>query len=135
MSKHFGKFLAGLGLGIGIGLLTSPESGEKTRAKLKKKANNLAKDLESVDYKEVKDNIVDKINEVKKELEDLDAEKVQAIALEKAEVLKKKADKLYKEAEKAGKPYIEKAAKEVKTQSAAALKKLAKKLDEDKKEK
>ena len=132
MSKHFGKFLAGLGVGLGIGLLTSPENGAKNREKLKKKAKSIKKDLENIDVSEVKDTLIDRVNEIKEELADLDADKVEAFALDKAEALKKKADVLYKEAVKNGKPYVEKAAKEAKAQSSAILKKIAKKLDEEK---
>ena len=91
MSKKrgLGKLLAGVGIGVGIGLLFAPQSGEKTRKDLKKKADELCKQLKEIDYNEVKDNLVEKIQNLQDELADLDKEKVVEIAKIKAEEIKK----------------------------------------------
>ena len=65
--KGFGKFLAGVAIGAGLGVLFAPNSGEKTRAELKKKFDELLQRAREVDMNEVRDNIEQKIAEIKKE--------------------------------------------------------------------
>ena len=129
-NKGFGKFLVGIGIGAAAGMLLAPESGDETRKKLKKKIDKLLKEIEDLDYNEAKDNLVKKVGDLEKEIEDLNKEKVVTLAKDKAEKVKKKADQIYKEAVKQGKPAIEKAAKEVKTQTATVLKTVADKLED-----
>ena len=137
MSKKsgFGKLLAGVGIGVGLGLLFAPQSGEQTRKDIKKKADELIKQLKELDYNEVKDNLVDKIQDLQDELADLDKEKVLEIAKVKAEEIKKKADEIYKEAVKKGKPIVEKTAKELKAKTVVVLQDMIDKLEEDEKPK
>lgn len=137
MSKKsgFGKLLAGVGIGVGLGLLFAPQSGEQTRKDIKKKADELIKQLKELDYNEVKDNLVDKIQNLQDELADLDKEKVLEIAKVKAEEIKKKADEIYKEAVKKGKPIVEKTAKELKANTVVVLQGMIDKLEEDEKPK
>lgn len=137
MSKKsgFGKLLAGVGIGVGLGLLFAPQSGEQTRKDIKKKADELIKQLKELDYNEVKDNLVDKIQNLQDELADLDKEKVLEIAKVKAEEIKKKADEIYKEAVKKGKPIVEKTAKELKAKTVVVLQDMIDKLEEDEKPK
>lgn len=136
MSKNEGKgkvgtLLAGLGIGVGLGLLFAPQSGEKTRADLKKKMDELVAYLKGLDYNEVKDNLLEKVENLKKELEDLDKEKVLEIAKIKAEEIKKKAEELYVAAVAQGKPVVEKAAKQIKAQTITVLKGAIAKLEDE----
>ncbi len=126
-----GTLLAGVGIGVGLGLLFAPQSGEKTRADLKKKMDELVAYLRGLDYNEVKDNLIEKVEHLKKELEDLDKEKVLEIAKVKAEDIKKKAEELYQAAVAQGKPVVEKAAKEIKAKTVLVLKNAIAKLEED----
>lgn len=136
MSKKEGKsrvgsLLAGVGIGVGLGLLFAPQSGEKTRADLKKKMDELVAYLRGLDYNEVKDNLIEKVENLKKELEDLDKEKVLEIAKVKAEEIKKKAEELYEAAVRQGKPVVEKAAKEIKAKTVVVLKSAIDRLEAD----
>lgn len=137
MSKNggFGKFLAGIGIGVGLGVLFAPQSGEQTRKELKKKADELIKQLKEIDYNEVKDNLVEKIQNLQDELADLDKEKVVEIAKIKAEQIKKKADEIYQEAVKKGKPVVEKTAKELKVKTVEVLQGMIDKLETPEEEK
>ena len=83
--KGFAGLLAGLGIGLGIGFLLAPKEGSETRKDLKRKADDLIEKLKSLDYDEVKDNLVDKIKKLETELEDLDKEKALDLAKKKAE--------------------------------------------------
>ena len=129
--NKLGTLLTGVGIGVGLGLLFAPQSGEKTRADLKKKMDELVAYLKGLDYNEVKDNLIDKVESLKKELEDLDKEKVLEIAKVKAEDIKKKAEELYVAAVAQGKPVVEKAAKQIKAQTVVVLKNAISKLEED----
>ena len=137
MSKKsgFGKLLAGIGIGVGLGVLFAPKSGKETRADIKKKADELCKQLKELDYNEVKDNLIEKIQNLQDELADLDKEKVLEIAKVKAEDIKKKADEIYKEAVKKGKPIVEKTAKELKVKTVEVLQGMIDKLESDEKPK
>lgn len=129
--SKIGSLLAGVGIGVGLGLLFAPQSGEKTRADLKKKMDELVAYLRGLDYNEVKDNLIERVESLKKELEDLDKEKVLEIAKVKAEEIKKKAEELYAAAVAQGKPVVEKAAKEIKAKTVVVLKSAIAKLEED----
>ena len=139
MSKNnnggLGKLLLGVGIGAGLGILFAPQSGEKTRKELKKKASELITQLKEIDYNEVKDNLIEKLEELQAELADLDKEKVVAIAKEKAEEIKAKAEEIYKQAVKQGKQIIEKTAKELKAKTVEVLQGMIDKLEEGEKPK
>ncbi len=126
-----GSVLAGIGLGVGLGVLFAPQSGEKTRADLKRKMDELVAYLKGLDYNEVKDNLIEKVENLKKELEDLDKEKVLEIAKKKAEDIKAKAEELYEMAIEQGKPVVEKAAKEIRNKTVLVLRGMIDKLEDD----
>lgn len=86
----FKGLLAGLGLGIGIGLLIAPESGKKTRAKLKKKFNELKEDVENLTAEDVKFIVTEKIEDIRNAITDFDKEEALDSAKEKAEIVKEK---------------------------------------------
>ena len=56
-------FLSGAAIGLVAGILTAPDNGENTRAKIKDKVNNLADDFS--------DNIGDKINQLEEQINQL----------------------------------------------------------------
>jgi len=56
-------FLSGAAIGLVAGILTAPDKGENTRAKIKDKVNNLADDFS--------DNIGDKINQLEEQINQL----------------------------------------------------------------
>lgn len=141
MNKNEGKglklgtLLAGVGIGATLGVLFAPQSGEKTRADLKKKMDDLTTYLKGLDYNEVKDNMIQKVEDLKRELEDLDKEKVLSIAKSKAEDIKAKAEDLVQSAVDQGKPVVEKAAKDIKAKTVVVLKSVIDKLEEEEKTK
>ena len=119
--KGLGKFVAGIAIGAGLGVLFAPNSGEKTRAELKKKINELLEKAKEVDMNEVRDNIEKKISEIKKELSELDKEKVVSIAKEQAKHIQSKCNDLVKYAKEKGTPILEKAAEGVKEKTIKVL--------------
>ena len=119
--KGLGKFLAGVAIGAGLGVLFAPNSGEKTRAELKKKIDELLQKAKDVDMNEVRDNIENKIAEIKKELAELDKEKVMSIAKEQARHIQSKCNDLVKYAKEKGTPVLEKAAEGVKEKTIEVL--------------
>lgn len=119
--KGFGKFVAGIAIGAGLGVLFAPNSGEKTRAELKKKINELIEKAKEVDMNEVRDNIEKKIAEIKEELSNLDKEKVLSIAKEQARHIQGKCNDLVKYAKEKGTPVLEKAAQGVKDKTVQVL--------------
>jgi len=133
MSKKT-NFLLGAGIGLGLGFLFAPKSGDETRKELKIKIDELVKKIKQIDVEEAKENITERLIELQNELNELDKEKIVEIAKEKATSIKNKADELVKVAIEKGTPAVQKAAKEVKEATAVALKNLASKLEEPKKE-
>ena len=119
--KGLGKFIAGLAVGAGLGVLFAPNSGEKTRAELKKKIDELIAKAKEVDMNEVRDNIEKKVAEIKKELSELDKEKVMSIAKEQARHIQSKANDLVKYAKEKGTPILESAAQSVKEKTIEVL--------------
>jgi len=59
-------FLSGAAIGLVAGILTAPDKGENTRAKIKDKVNNLADDFS--------DNVEDKINQLEEQINQLKKE-------------------------------------------------------------
>lgn len=129
MSKNLGKLLAGVGIGVGLGLLFAPEKGKETRAKLKKKLNEMYENLKNVDMDEVRENIEKQINDIKLELEDLDKEKALKIAKQKGKEIVKKSEELYKLAVKKGTPVLERAADEIRLTAIDVLNSITEKLE------
>jgi len=127
--KGFGKFVAGAAIGASLGVLFAPKKGEETRADIKKKCDELLEQLKNVKAEDVKEAISKKIAEIEKELKDLDKEKVLKIAKEKGTQIQKKAEEVYELAKEKGTPILEKTAKDLKTQTANALKKIVAKLE------
>ena len=119
--KGFGKFLAGIAVGAGLGVLFAPNSGEKTRAELKKKIDELIQKAKETDMNEVRDNIEKKIAEIKEEITSLDKEKVLSIAKEQARHIQSKCNDLVKYAKEKGTPILEKAAEGVKEKTIKVL--------------
>ena len=119
--KGLGKFIAGIAVGAGLGVLFAPNSGEKTRAELKKKFEELLNKAKEVDMNEVRDNIEKKVTEIKKELADLDKEKALAIAKEQAKKIKNKCSDLVDYAKEKGTPILESAAENVKEKTIEVL--------------
>ena len=119
--KGLGKFIAGIAVGAGLGVLFAPNSGEKTRAELKKKIDELLQKAKEVDMNEVRDNIEKKISEIKEELSNLDKEKVMSIAKEQARHIQSKCNDLVKYAKEKGTPVLEKAAESVKEKTIEVL--------------
>lgn len=115
--KGFTKFALGAAVGTCLGLLLAPEKGDKTRKKVKESSMKLLEEVKKLDYNELKDNLMQKAENIEKEIKSLDREKVISISKEKGDELIKKANTLYKEAVKAGKPVIERYAKELKEQT------------------
>ena len=119
--KGFGKFLAGIAVGAGLGVWFAPNSGEKTRAELKKKIDDLIQKAKDTDMNEVRDNIEKKIADIKKEITSLDKEKVVSIAKEQARHIQSKCNDLVKYAKEKGTPVLEKAAEGVREKTIQVL--------------
>ncbi len=133
MKKNgFGKFVCGALVGAGLGVLFAPKSGKETRKDLKKKLDKVVEDVKNIDPEDVKDSIIKKVNELEKELKELDKEKALKIAKAKAVKIQKKVDELYKLALEKGTPVLEKSVADLKQATADALKKIVKKLEEEK---
>ena len=126
--KGFGKFIAGVAIGAGLGVLFAPNSGEKTRAELKKKFDELLQKAKEVDMNEVRDYIEQRISEIKKDLSELDKEKVMSIAKEQAKKIQKKCNELVDYAKEKGTPVLEKAAASVKEKTIEVLENTLEKL-------
>lgn len=126
MSKKgsIGKFVAGAAIGAGLALLFAPEKGEKTRAKLKKKATEVVDKVKDIDVEK-------KIAELKNDLKDLDQEKVKSVIKEKSEKLLKKADELLSVAKEKAEPALENVALDVKHKTKEILQKAVDKLDDE----
>ena len=133
--KGLGKFIAGLAVGAGLGVLFAPNSGEETRAELKKKIDELLQKAKEVDMNEVRDNIENKIAENKKEISELDKEKVMSIAKEQAKKIQAKCNDLVKYAKEKGTPVLEKAAQGVKDKTIEVLENTLTKLKSEEKAK
>lgn len=129
MSKK-GNFLLGAGIGLGLGLLFAPQTGEKTRADLKKKTTELINKAKEIDVEEVKNAIIVKTKELEGIIQDLDKETAVSLIKDKAAEAKIKAQELVDLAVKKGTPVVEKAAKDVKAKTAEVLKNTAEKLEE-----
>ena len=125
----FTGLLAGIGIGLGIGFILAPKKGSETRKELKNKMDDLIEKIKSLDYDNVRNNLVEKIKRLEIELEDLDEEKALDIAKKKAEKIKKKANEIYKEASAKGKPIIDKTASELRDKTVIVLKEILKRLD------
>ena len=115
--KGLGKFALGAVVGAALGLLLAPEKGDKTRQKVKNSSVKLLDEIKKLDYNEIRDNLMQRLESIEDEIRSLDKDKVAAITKEKGDELIKKANTLYKEAVKAGKPMLEKYAKELKEQT------------------
>lgn len=133
MSKErksgFGKFLAGAAIGAGLGLLFAPKKGSETRADLKKKIDELVKQIKNIDVEEVKDEFEEKLEALKEELADLDKEKVLEIAKKKSKELKEKAQELVDLAIEKGTPILRDMAEEVRLKTVDVTKEVLKKLE------
>lgn len=133
MSKErksgFGKFLAGAAIGAGLGLLFAPKKGSETRADLKKKIDELVKQIKNIDVEEVKDEFEEKLEALKEELADLDKEKVLEIAKKKSKELKDKAQELVDLAIEKGTPILRDMAEEVRLKTVDVTKEVLKKLE------
>ena len=128
--KGLGKFVLGAGIGAGLALLFAPKKGSDLRRDIKRKFDELMKDVDKIEIEDIKESFTKKVDEIKKELEDLDKEKVKKIAEKKAKELKKKTEELVEYAKEKGTPVLEKAAKEVKKQAANVCKEVLNKLEE-----
>lgn len=127
----YGKFLAGALIGAGIGVLFAPTSGEESRKKLKKKAEELLQKAKEIDVEEVKENISKKVSEIEDSLKDLDKEKVVSLAKEQARHIKSKAEDLVDYAKEKGTPVLENAANAVKNTTVDVLKSTLNKLEKE----
>jgi gas vesicle protein len=111
--KGLGKFVAGAAIGVGLGVLFAPKKGSETREDLKKKLDELVKQIKNIDKEEVKKEFTRRVEEIKAELADLDKEKVLEIAREKGAQLKDKAEDLLALAKEKGTPALKKSAQSV----------------------
>ncbi len=111
--KGFGKFIAGALIGTGIGLLFAPNKGSETREALKKKFDELASQIKSMDSEEIKNDFSRRIQEIKTELAELDKETVMDFARDKGTMLKERAQELVDLAKEKGTPAIKKSAEAV----------------------
>lgn len=111
--KGLGKFVAGAAVGVGLGLLFAPKKGSETREDLKKKLDELVKQLKDIDKEEVKKEFSRRVEEIKAELSDLDKEKALEIAKKKGAELKDKAEDLVELAKEKGTPALKKSAESV----------------------
>ena len=111
MSK--GSFITGLAVGAALGILFAPKKGSETREDLKKKLDELVKQIKNIDKEEVKKEFSKRVEEIKAELADLDREKALEIAKEKGAQLKAKAEELLELAKEKGTPALKKSAESV----------------------
>ena len=126
--KGLGKFITGVAIGAGLGVLFAPKSGDKTRAELKQKFDDLLQKAKETDMNEVRDNIEKKIADIKKDLADLDKEKVASIAKEQSKKIQSKCSDLVKYAKEKGTPVLESAAESVKEKTVEVLEKTVDKI-------
>ena len=111
--RGLGKFVAGAAIGVGLGVLFAPKKGSETREDLKKKLDELVKQIKNIDKEEVKTEFSKRVEEIKAELADLDREKALDIAKEKGAQLKAKAEDLLELAKEKGTPALKKTAESV----------------------
>ena len=111
--RGLGKFVAGAAIGVGLGVLFAPKKGSETREDLKKKLDELVKQIKNIDKEEVKKEFSKRVEEIKAELADLDREKALEIAKEKGAQLKAKAEELLELAKEKGTPALKKSAESV----------------------
>ncbi len=130
MAKGLGKLVAGAGLGASLALLFAPKKGEDLRKDIKKKFDELMKDVDKMTVEDIKKEFTDKVDEVKKGLDELDKEKVAKIAKKKGEELKGKAEELVDLAKEKGTPVLEGIAEDLKDKTVSVAKDVIKKLEE-----
>ena len=135
MSKKggLGKFLLGAGIGVGLGLLFSPRTGKQNREILKSKIEDFANKLNSMESKEIKNDIQKRIDTLLEEIEDLDKEKILKIAKAKSKEIKNKAEELVEYVVEKGTPVLEKSATAIKEKAIEVTKEILKKLEQEEK--
>ena len=129
--KGLGKIALGATVGAGLALLFAPKKGSDLRRDIKKKIDDIIKDVDQMKVEDIKKEFKDKVEEVTNGIEDLNKEKVLKAAKKKGKELQDKAEDLVKLAKEKGTPVLEKTAKDVKKQAANVCREVLKKLETD----
>ena len=129
--KGLGKIALGATVGAGLALLFAPKKGSDLRRDIKKKIDDIIKDVDQMKVEDIKKEFKDKVEEVTNRIEDLNKEKVLKAAKKKGKELQDKAEDLVKLAKEKGTPVLEKTAKDVKKQAANVCREVLKKLETD----
>ena len=128
--KGLGKIALGATVGAGLALLFAPKKGSDLRRDIKKKIDDIIKDVDQMKVEDIKKEFKDKVEEVTNGIEDLNKEKVLKAAKKKGKELQDKAEDLVKLAKEKGTPVLEDAVEQIRLKAIdvteAALAKLEK---------
>ena len=128
--KGLGKLVLGAGLGASIALLFAPKKGSELRGDIKKKFDELMKNVDDMTVSEIKDEFTTKVDEIKKGLDELDKETVLKAAKKKGNELKDKANELVELAKEKGTPVLEGIADDLKEKTISVAQGVIDKLEE-----
>lgn len=105
--KSVGKIALGATIGASLALLFAPKKGSELRKDIKRKIDELMKDVDQMKVEDIKKEFKDKVEEITKELDDLDKEKVLKVAKKKGKELQDKVEDLVDLAKQKGTPVLE----------------------------
>ena len=113
--KGLGKIALGATVGAGLALLFAPKKGSDLRRDIKKKIDDIIKDVDQMKVEDIKKEFKDKVEEVTNGIEDLN---------------KEKAEDLVKLAKEKGTPVLEGMANDLREKVISAAQEVIDKLEE-----